>query len=412
MESMLSPYRVLDLTQGGCLLCGQTLGDMGADVIQVEAPGGSPSRNIGPFYKDIPDPQKSLFWFAYNANKRSITLNIETADGQELFRRLVKTADFVIESSPPGYMDGLGLGYSALSQINPRIIMVSITPFGQTGPKSHYKGNDLIAWANGGILYLCGDPDRPPVWISFPQASLHAASEAVVGALIAHWHREMTGEGQQVDVSTQDCIVPLLLHAPLSWEMTGQRSARTGAYATNPGGSKTLAACPCKDGTVGIMFIGGVSPIGVAAMRGLVKWMDEDGMASDWLKSRTFVDMVVSQEDNDRVGAEFANFLATKTKSEIWKESLSRRLLVVPFNTTEDIAKSAQLKAREYWIDVDHSELDDRITYCGPSIKSSESPFRITRRAPLIGEHNGEVYEQELGLSAEQMVFLKQADVI
>ena len=133
-ETMLSPYRVLDLTDEKGLLCGKILGDLGADVIKIERPGGDPARNIGPFYHDEPDPEKSLFWFALNTSKRGITLDIEKADGKEIFKKLVKSADFVIESFAPGYLDKLGLGYSELERLNPGIIMVSITPFGQTGP--------------------------------------------------------------------------------------------------------------------------------------------------------------------------------------------------------------------------------------------------------------------------------------
>jgi len=118
-DTLLSCYRALDLTDEKGFLCGRILGDFGVDVVKIEPPGGDPSRNIGPFYHDIPDPEKSLYWFAYNANKRGITLNIETADGRDIFKRLVKTADFVIESFPPGYMDSIGLGYETLSHINP-----------------------------------------------------------------------------------------------------------------------------------------------------------------------------------------------------------------------------------------------------------------------------------------------------
>jgi crotonobetainyl-CoA:carnitine CoA-transferase CaiB-like acyl-CoA transferase len=132
-DGLLSPYRVLDLTDEKGLVCGRILGDFGADVIKVEKPCGDPCRNIGPFYHDIPDPEKSLFWFAYCANKRGITLDIESADGKEIFRKLVKTGDVVLESFHPGYMARLGLGYDDLSKINPGIIMTSITPFGQTG---------------------------------------------------------------------------------------------------------------------------------------------------------------------------------------------------------------------------------------------------------------------------------------
>ena len=126
---MLSPYRVLDLTDDKGLLCGKILADLGADVIKIEKPGGDSSRNRGPFWQDTPHPERSLYWWAYNLNKRSITLNIETSDGQEIFKRLVKTADFVIESFRVGYMDKLGLSYSALCEINPKIIMTSIDSF-------------------------------------------------------------------------------------------------------------------------------------------------------------------------------------------------------------------------------------------------------------------------------------------
>src|SRR3989338_8654583 len=182
---MLSPYRVLDLTDEKGLLCGKLLGDLGADVIKVERPGGDPARKIGPFYHDEADPEKSLFWFAFNTSKRGITLDIESAAGQATFKKLVETADFVIESFPPGYLDKLGLGYSALEKVNPGVIMVSITPFGQTGPYKDYKAPDIVAWAMGGVMYPWGDADRPPVHISHhSQAYLHAAGQAVVGALI------------------------------------------------------------------------------------------------------------------------------------------------------------------------------------------------------------------------------------
>jgi len=169
-DTMLGGYRVLDLTEGGFLLGGQIFGDLGADVIKIEPPGGSPSRNIGPYYKDIPEVEKSLFWFAYNRNKRGITLDIETSDGREIFKQLVETADVIIESHPPGYMDGLGLGYSELRRVKPDIILTSVTPYGQEGPKAHYKGSDLTTWAASMIHSMAGDPDRAPTWNSYPSA--------------------------------------------------------------------------------------------------------------------------------------------------------------------------------------------------------------------------------------------------
>ena len=185
-DGILSPYRVLDLSDDKGLMCGKLLGDLGADVIKIEKPGGDSVRSIGPFYQDIPDKEKSLFWFAYNTNKRGITLNIESDSGQEILRRLIARADLVIESFTPGYMKKLGLAYSALEKVNPRIIMVSITPYGQTGPYSHFKAPDIVAWAMGGQMYPCGDGDRCPVRVSHhSQAYLHAGTAAAAGALIA-----------------------------------------------------------------------------------------------------------------------------------------------------------------------------------------------------------------------------------
>ena len=194
--SALEPYRILDLTEGGCMIGARILGDLGADVIRIETPGGSPSRRA-PFYGDTPDAEKSLFWFAYNANKRGVTLDISGTEGQEIFKALTRTADIVIESFEAGYMDGLGLGYADLSKTKPDIIMASVTPFGQSGPKAHYQGCDLTTWASSGFLYICGSPERAPNWISFPQASLYGGVEAAAGVMCALWHRQVTGEGQQ-----------------------------------------------------------------------------------------------------------------------------------------------------------------------------------------------------------------------
>ena len=153
-EPLLPPWRALDLTDEKGFLCGKILGDCGADVIKVEKPGGDISRRIGPFYKDIADPEKSLFWFAYNTSKRGITLNLEKATGREIFQKLIKNADILIEDTKPGRMAALGLGYRKLKSINPSLVMTSITPFGQTGPYKNYKGSGLTSWHMGGIGYV------------------------------------------------------------------------------------------------------------------------------------------------------------------------------------------------------------------------------------------------------------------
>jgi len=400
VEGMLSPYRVLDLTDEKGLLCGKLLGDLGADVIKIERPGGDPARNIGPFYHDEVDPEKSLFWFAFNTSKRGITLDIETTDGQEVFKRLVKSADFVMESFPPGYMDRLGLGYSALEKINPRVITVSITSFGQTGPYKDYKAPDIVAWAMGGQMYPWGSADRPPVRISHhSQAYLHAAGEAAAGAMVALYYRQMTGEGQHVDVSVQESVVRVTYQITAAWDMMKINQQRGGALLLN---INMRRLWPCKDGYIIWFYWGGLN-----AKRfnlPLIEWMDSEGMADDYLKGfdwGTFDLATTTQDVIDGLEEPTVKFFMRYTKAELLEEALKRRIILYPMATTADIRESVQLAARGFWVEVEHPELGTTITYPGALAHTSEAPPRISRRAPLVGEHNQEVYE-ELALSSEE----------
>ncbi|HEX9976022.1 MAG TPA: CoA transferase, partial [Dehalococcoidales bacterium] len=399
--SVLEPYRVLDLTEGGCLIAGKILGDLGADVIKVEPPGGSPTRNIGPFYGNDRNPQKSLFWFAYNTNKRSITLDIEAPDDRELFKKLVESADFILESFPCGYLERLGLGYEDLSRINPRIIVTSITPFGATGPYANYKASDLTIWAMGSFLGITGIPERPPVWVGFPQASLHAGAYAAGASMMAHWYREMTGEGQPVYISTQQCVVLPLYTAPRMWEFLklDRGLHRMGSYRPLP---KAPRGAPfvyaCRDGDVLLLMTGGAGAVFRTSSQQLVKYIDENNMASDWLKNFDWVwgfdAATVTQDTIDRLQSEVAQFLLTKTKKELYEEALKRRILLAPVANARDIHESPQLQARDFWVKVKHPELGTTVTYCGPFIKLSEAPLTVRRRPPLIGEHNEEVFRE------------------
>jgi len=417
IDSALVPYRILDLTEGGGMIGARILGDLGADVIKIESPGGSPSR-IAPYYKDIPHPEKSLFWFAYNTNKRGITLDISKVDGQEIFKRLVKSADVVMESFEPGYMNQLGLGYTDLSKIKPDLIMTSITPFGQSGPKAHYKGSDLTAWASGGYLYICGDPDRPPVWISFPHAALHAGAEAAAGTMTALWHRRKTGgDGQQVDVSMQECVIACNFNTPEMWDLNKVDFTRfSKGLHVGTQGVRVNAVWECKDGHTVLICQGGVQPF-INSMNELVNWMASEGMAEDWLKEmdweKDYDASKLTQDAVDRVENAVQRFLITKTKKELYQEgALKRRILIGPINTTKDIWEDSQLHSRDFWVPVKHPELGVTVAYPGPFIKLSESQIKYRRRAPLIGEHNIEVYENELGLSREDLAVLKRDMII
>jgi len=409
VEGMLSPYRVLDLTDEKGLSCGRLLGDLGADVIKIERPGGDPARKLGPFYDDKDDPEKSLFWFAYNANKRGITLDIEKPEGQDIFKRLVKDADFVIESFPPGYMDGLGLGYSALEKLNPGLIMVSITPFGQTGPYKDYKATDITLWAMSGRMYGMGDEDRPPVRMSHIDATyLQGGMEAAVGAMLALYHRQTTGEGQHVDQSIQAAFAQ---PGNQGWDLrniVGPRGAMTRSRL------QITRVWPCKDGKVSWAFRGGQQAAD-RFMKPFIKWMDSEGMADDFLKEFDWEEWdmaTATQETVNRIEAPAAKFFLSHTKEELLEGAVKNRIIFYPTFNTADILKSPQLDARGFWEEVEHPELGTTITYPGAFAKLSETPISISRRAPLIGEHNQEIYEQEMGISSEELQKLEQNKVI
>ncbi|MFC1986888.1 CaiB/BaiF CoA transferase family protein, partial [Chloroflexota bacterium] len=231
-RQMLQGYRALDLTDNEAQLCGRILADLGVDVIRIEKPGGDSSRNIGPFYEDVIHPEKSLWWYFLNANKKGITLNLENQDGVELLKRLAKDADFIIESFPPGYMTKLGLDYPVLSEINPRIIVTSITPFGQTGPYKDFKAPELVLMALGVFMFGTGDPDRPPVKPNYPLAGITSSITAASATMIAHYHSIKSGKGQYVDVSAQAGPPWFTGTAGTWWQMENREIRRAGPHNT------------------------------------------------------------------------------------------------------------------------------------------------------------------------------------
>lgn len=415
-KKLLEGCRVLDLTNELGFLCGKILGDLGADVIKVEPPGGDPSRKIGPFYKDIPHAEKSLYWLAYNNNKRGITLNIETSDGREILARLIKASDVLIESFTPGYMEDLELGYPSLSKMtNEKIVVTSITPFGQEGPSRNYKVSDIGIMAMSGSMYLLGDPDRPPVRTSIPVSYMWTGSYAALGTLMAYYHRQMTGKGQHVDVCAQASVAWSADTAPFYWEADGTMTKRVGNAIAGRSvhGAVMKAAYPCKDGYICWLIYG--ARAGGITNKETVKWMEERGITSDWLKAQDwdkFDPAPATQDDFDQIMGPVGNFLKGLSKMEFLEEAVKRRIMGYPVSTAKDILENPQLRSREIWQDVEHPDLNVKISYPGPWVKMSECSCTIQRRAPFIGEHNGEIYVNELGLSEKDLVTLKQAGII
>ncbi len=416
IKSVLPPIRILDLTEGGCMLGGRLLGDAGADVIKIEAPGGSPSR-IWPFYHDSLIPEKSLFWFAYNANKRGLTLDIHRKEGRELFLKLVKTADVVMESFEPGYLKNLGLGYEDLCRVKKDIIVTAVTPFGQNGPKAHYSASALTVWASGGYLNACGDPDRAPVWITLPQTYLFGGCEGAIGSLAAYLYRMDTGEGQLVDVSMQEAAVSPNMNVLQMWDLNKLEFKRVGSASYVAGtGVRQHIYFKCRDGFVMILAIGGNDPYATSSEK-LVQWMDKSGMAPDWLKALNwwtdFNASSLNQATADKVGEAIEKFTMTMTKDELYQVgAYEYKILIAPVSSTKNITEDIQLKARHYWMSIHHPELDQDIPYSGPFIRFSETPIQYRRRAPLPGEHNSEIYSGELGLTELELGVLKTKGII
>jgi crotonobetainyl-CoA:carnitine CoA-transferase CaiB-like acyl-CoA transferase len=411
-SSLMGGYRALDITDAKGVFCGKLLADLGVDTIKVEKPGGDSARNIPPFYHDLPDPEKSLFWFAFNSNKRGITLNLETRRGQELFRKLVEKTDFIIESFPPGYMAGLGLDYDSLSKINPRVIMTSITPFGQTGPYSDLKASDLVTQAMGVLLRQAGDTDRAPVQTSLHQAYFHAGADAIEAIMIANYYRGESGEGQHVDVSIMESVLWVAGRTVPFWDCFKIEMKRSGRY-WDRNGRRFPAIWECKNGYVAFLIQGSVT--GDRTNTALTQWMDSKGMAPAFMKERdwkTFDWEQTTQADFDELTEAIGRFFKVHTAEELEEGAIQRGIMMNKVCDSADTFTSAQLKARDFWVNLKHDELGETITYPGVFGKFSLTPLKIERRAPLIGEHNHDIYVKELGLSESQFSELKTQGII
>jgi len=421
-ETALGDIRVLDLADEKGLYCTKLLADLGADVIKVERPEGDPARALGPFYHDEPDPEKSLYWFQFNTNKRSITLNLDTADGRGILKRLAEKADVMVETFPPGYLDSIGLGYPVLRDTNPGLILASITPFGQTGPYRDFKASDIVAQAMGGIMYLAGFPEDPPNRLYGSQAYHMASVQAACGILTALYVRDMTGEGQHVDVSMQEAVAIAQESAMQTYDLRREIRQRTGVSGLAPA-HPAMGTFECKDGYVNIFMMGGLWSI-------LLDWMESEGMTGDFrekhqevlqkLDNLLFIfSVVMNQEAYARFLEEYAPvderlraFLKSHTKRELYDGAQQRRLQLSMVSTVEDLLENPQLEALGYFVNVEHPELGAALKYPGAPYYLSETPWRVRKRAPLIGEHNREIYERELGFSKEELTILKQGGVI
>jgi crotonobetainyl-CoA:carnitine CoA-transferase CaiB-like acyl-CoA transferase len=384
-RTMLRGYRVLDFTNERGLLTGQILADLGADVIHIEPPEGSRARGCGP-----------LLWWAYARNQRSLALDLEDAGDRALLSQLLADADFLIESESPGVMSARGLGYEDLKRAHPELIYVSISPYGQTGPKACVPATDLTLTAASGLLFLTGDADRPPVRVSATDQSwLFAGLEAALAALIASQFRLRTGSGQWVDASAQHALNAATQSDALA-AFVGDRYTTRSAGGLVYGGIEIQLLYPAKDGFVSIAFLFGTT-LGAGTAR-LMQVIFEQGFCDavtcnkDWIR---YAELLLSGAEPlsefERVKQIVAQFTRSLTKRELLQLAVERNLLMAPVATIDEVLASEQLAAREYFREHAHPGRATPLRYPGPFARFSRSPIVYARSAPGVDEHGSEI---------------------
>jgi benzylsuccinate CoA-transferase BbsE subunit len=414
-NGLLKGYRILDLCHEKGLMAGKLLGDMGAEVIKVEPPGGDPSRRLGPFLGNETDPEKSLFFFAYNTSKKGITLDIEKPEGRALLKRLISKCDVLLESFTPGYLDRLGLGYDNLIKENPTLIMTSITPFGSAGPYHEYAASDLVLWALSGLLFICGDPDRPPIRISLSQAWLHAGTDGAAGTAMALFHRGNTGIGQKVEVSALKAMERVAYTAHTLWDARRKTLRRPGSgLRIPPLGTTTPLIWPCKDGFVAFYLFGG--QMGAVSNPALTRWMEKQGLATVKMKKMDWPKFDIGRTAQDDIDRDIVNpiraFFLRHTQKELWNEGVKRRVMVYPVNDAAGVLGDGQLQERRFWVRMEHPPLGKTFTYPGAFIKTEKDLCGPRSPAPGMGEHNEAVYGELLGISDQEVMMLKERAII
>jgi benzylsuccinate CoA-transferase BbsE subunit len=407
MPSALEGLRVLDLSGPMGNYCGKMFAELGADVILVEPPSGTRLRFEPPFIDDVAGIERSLYFSYHNTSKRGITLDLSKAAGQDLFRKLAANTDLIIETEKPGVMRSRGLSYDALAKLRPSIVMASITAFGQTGPYADYEAEDLTALALGGLLYLGGYPDAPPTRVYGNQAHLCASIYGAVGAMLAVLEAETTNAGQQVDISMQECVVLALENAVQFYDLEGTVRKR---YAGEHRFAGT-GVFECQDGYIYLMAGG----IGANMFWGRsVDWLNDEGIAgAERLRGHEWTQLdYLKSDEAKRVFCElFLPWSKTKTKAYIYHEGQRRHIPIAAINSPKDLLENRQLLHRKHFIEVMHHLRQQSMLMPGAPYKLSETPWRLQRPAPRLGEHNAEVFA-DIGVDHKELERLSAAGVV
>lgn len=403
VEQALSGMRVIDLTDSIVgPTCTKRLADYGADVIKVERPGtGDEARSMGPFYHDEPHLEKSGMFLYLNTNKRGITLDLNSKLGREILVELVKKADVVVESFKPGVMDSLGLSYDDLTVVNPNLVMTSISSFGQTGPYRDYEITELMALGMGGYMHTKGRADREPVKYGATTSLYYAGAVAAMATMVAYYGMRRHGTGEYIDISIMETMAGSVdgrLGALLGYQYTGRATTR----AASVGGSQIASGMfPCADGFV-YFSAGGPRLERVTEMMG----------NPAELKDPKFYDPVSQRDAAVKVEYEafFLAWLMGHTKQEVFELGQATGNICSAMYTIGEVLEDPQVKVRDLFVEIDHP-VTGKVTYPGRPFVMEETPWALQRPAPLLGQHNAEVYS-ELGYSNEDLVTLRGSHVI
>jgi len=381
----LSGYRVLDLTDEKGMLGTRVLSDMGAEVIRIEKLGISNSRNNTDYHY-------------LNAGKRNISLNLEEKTGQDLFRRLIKTADVLVETEAPGYLMSLGLGYTDLSEINPGLVMAAITHFGQDGPHRNYMSCDLVVEALGGWLSVCGEY-QAPLKLFGNQAHHTASLFAANGILLALWHRHATNRGQFIDISIMECVAVTLDHVLVRYFYEGIVSGRQGSGHWN----NAFRIFPSRDGYIMLSLN--------QQWETLVEWLASEGMAED-LADEKWRDREERSRGIDHVVKVLERWTLSHTVGELVEKGQLMHFPWAKVTSISGLLESPQLAERNYFATVEYPAAGRKCKSPGAPVKMSRSLWRAGGKVPEAGEHNLDIYHGLLGLSERDIKTLIKAGVI
>ena len=383
--------------------CAKLLADLGAEVIKIEPPGlGDKARNWGPFPQDIPHLEKSGLFLWLNNNKLGVTLNLNSTAGVKIFQELIRQVDILVEANPHKEMERLGLDYENLHQLNPRLVVTSITPFGHTGPYRHFKGCDLVNFNMSGGAYM--NPadgvdnleQNPPLKAPLHFADFTTGLTAAISTMSAVIARKKSGLGQHIELSQQEALAATVRSELMGYTYEGILPGR------GKGEKKSGAQLyPCKNGYVMIHALSN------AFWPGLVKMMDNP----EWTKEEWCKDYVKRSQNFEKVTEMITEWTRVHTTEEINQAAIATRIPSSPVRTVKDLLTDEQLTARDFFVEIDHPVMG-KLKCLGAPYKLSATPWTIKRPAPLLGEHNEQVYCQRLGYSRQDLVKLRQAGVV